>query len=896
MKNALLTILLTFSLALFGQNKISFTGKVQSEYGTPLKSANLMVFNKGSKKMETYGITDDGGRFKLRLQQNTDYIIKTSFIGFQSDSLLLSTNENEVQKTIELKEQNATLGEIELVEDIPILVKGDSIVYHAEDFMNGTERKLEDILENLPGVEITDEGEVEIEGKKVQKVLVEGKEFFDGDSKIAVENIPSDAVSKIEVLKNFSDVKQLKNVRNNQDNIALNIKLKEGKKNFWFGELSTGVGYENRYIVNPKLFYYSPKLSVNVLSNFNNNGEIPFTRRDFYRFTGGFKQQSNGTNLSLTSDNLGFSGLKNNKAEEIKTDFAGLNVDYSISEKLQFNSFFIYSGTKTDIREIKTTTFLSDNQRENSTTLTQQENKLGLGKMSLKYIKDDNFQVNYNVFGKVSTEEEDALLESITANINNTIEETRTSDPKSLNQQLNIYKTFKNQDVISLEANHYSAVEHPFYSANFLDVQSENQLPFHTLFPYNITTGEDYSINQNREIRTNKTSLRGDYYWVLSRKNNFTFSAGNTYSQQKFNSDIFGEQNGVISPFNESSFKNDIDFSINDLYGSISYRHLLGKLLISPSLTYHQYHINDKQEGETNSTSSQFLSPNILTEYRFKDSETLRLSYNRTANFADVYSYINNYVLNNYRNIYQGNNGIKNGIYDTYSLNYSSFSFYNGTSVNARLSYNKVKDAVKNNFVFNGINAVSSIINSTQEDESITLMGRMDKTIGKVKINLRTNLNYSNNYNTLKDKLVSSNSFTQSYRGSVRTNLDKGPNFEIGYQHRIDAFDNNGNEQTYITYQPFVELEWRIKEELTLQADYNLYRYAQRETVLNTYDFLNGRISYQKKDSPWEWTLGLKNILNNQSINSNSFSDNASFTTEYYVQPRMFMFNINYRL
>ncbi|MCK0130754.1 hypothetical protein MWU59_04475 [Flavobacteriaceae bacterium F08102] len=120
----------------------------------------------------------------------------------------------------------------------------------------------------MSGFEITKDGEIKFEGKTITQIKVEGKRFFDGSTKLASKNIPAGVLDKIEVLKNHDEVAQLGGVRDNSENVAINIKLKEGKKNFWFGDLMAGGGLDERYIFHPKLFYYSPKKSINVITDF----------------------------------------------------------------------------------------------------------------------------------------------------------------------------------------------------------------------------------------------------------------------------------------------------------------------------------------------------------------------------------------------------------------------------------------------------------------------------------------------------------------------------------------------------------------------------------------------------------------------------------------------------
>ena len=321
MKYYLSTLLLFFFGLSFSQVKLE--GFVKDSLGNPLELANVIAINKATSALDSYGITNDEGKYRLDLKKNTTYSIQVSYIGMKSMTQTFDCGESNVTQNFTLQEDNA-LDEVELTYEMPVTISGDTLVYNADSFNKGTERKLEDVLENLPGVEINDDGQVEVEGKVVTKLMVEGKDFFDGDSKLATKNIPSNAVDKVQVLKNYSEVSQLGGVTNNQNNVAINIKLKEGKKNFWFGNVTAGAGDSDSktlYLTQPKLFYYSPDYSINFIGDLNNIGEVAFSRRDYFNFTGGFKRPSlsSGTNINLGSNDIGFLTLQNNRAKDINT-------------------------------------------------------------------------------------------------------------------------------------------------------------------------------------------------------------------------------------------------------------------------------------------------------------------------------------------------------------------------------------------------------------------------------------------------------------------------------------------------------------------------------------------------------------------------------------------------
>ena len=252
----------------FGQ--INIKGIISDSLEIPLQSASIVAINKASNALETYALSDEKGFYKLSLKESTAYKIQVSSLGLITINDLIETSKEDITKNYTLR---ADIVLDEVIVKLPIEVRGDTLIYNADSFKSGSERKLEDIIDKLPGVEINDSGQIEVEGKVVNKLMVNGKDFFDGDTKVGTKNIPSSAVDKIQVLRNYSEVGQLSGVRNSQDNFAINIKLKQGKESFWFGNITAGGGDapdENLYLLQPKLFYYNPKYSINIISDINN--------------------------------------------------------------------------------------------------------------------------------------------------------------------------------------------------------------------------------------------------------------------------------------------------------------------------------------------------------------------------------------------------------------------------------------------------------------------------------------------------------------------------------------------------------------------------------------------------------------------------------------------------
>ncbi|MFV8335136.1 carboxypeptidase-like regulatory domain-containing protein [Flavobacterium sp. RSP29] len=900
MKNTILIALFFITSISFAQS-VKLEGLITHSKTVGLEMANVMAVNKATKAMDSYAITNDKGKFVLNLKPNTAYNLKISYLGMQNKELEITTTLENSIKNIALEEGGIELDGVEIVREMPVSIKGDTIVYNADSFKSGTERKLEDLLKKLPGVEVNADGEIEVEGKKVSKLMVEGKDFFDGDTKLGVKNIPADAIDKIQVLRNYNENSILKGVENNQDNIAMNIKLKSGKKNFWFGDMTAGIGVaheESRYLINPKLFYYNPKYSINLITNFNNIGELPLTVQDYFKFTGGFRgmMQKGGSSFNVSSNELGISLLRNNRAKEIETKFGATNFSYNVNKAWTLSGFGILSSSETDLETKSQTNILQPNSSEILSTENRQEtanqrSNLGLFKLSSSYKPTTKFQFDYDILAKLSKQDENnsLLRESIVSN-NATTENINTlkkQDPISVNQNLSLYYTQSDKNIFAFEMQHLYQKEDPFYNAN---LQSQ---PFN-LADY-ITGQNRNNINQNRFVKTSKIDAKLDYYYMVTPKSNINISLGNTYSHQNFNSSIFQIlDNKTVNNLDDDANTNNVNYNFIDTFLGLHYKILSGKFTFTPGVSLHSYNMTNEQLGTHNSQNFFRALPDFLAIYQIKKSETVTYNFSYTNNFTDINQLAEGFVFSNYNSLTKGNRLLENATAQVHSLRYFKYNMFNFENITAFASYSKRVDAIKTRAVFNGVNQTSSPFNSDFADETLSGNGSYGRSFLKnYKASLGANLNWSK-FNNIQNNILSTNeSFTQSYTLKASTNYKNMPNLELGY----NIVNNDYNNTTFYTEKPFARLDYFFLKSFSFVTEYEFYHYYNNtKTVNNEYDFLSASLIYQKKGSKLEYKVSGTNLLNTISLNDDNFSQFATRTSQYTVQPRYVIFSLKYNL
>ena len=892
--------------ACYSHAQITLQGVVRDSLNNPLELANVIAINDATSGLESYGITDEQGKFSMELGNNGTYQMQISYVGMKTFEEILSTKKSDITKDYILQEDNS-LDAIELTFEMPVAIRGDTLIYNADSFKNGTERKLEDVLAKLPGVEINEDGQIEVEGKVVNKLMVNGKDFFDGDTKLATKNIPSNAVDKIEVLRNYSEVGQLRGVTNNQDNVALNIKLKEGKENFWFGNVTAGGGLspDNAlYLVQPKLFFYNPKYSINFIGDLNNTGESALTRRDIRNFGGGFRAPSrgSGTSINLGDNSLNFLTNQGN-ALEVENKLGTGNFSYSPNPGLDLSGFLIFNSSRILSKENSFVQYTNPDlgiPDEATEQTSKERSNQGLLKLSASYQPNMNNQLDYDILSRISNDSQKQSLLSSVVGATNQLDEVT---PFSLNQNINYYYTLDESNIFAFEAQHLLKNEDPFYNAVLANDPNGEDAFDTTAEALGLNTSlNDYNLGQNRRIKSNQVDAKLDYYNILNTKSNINITLGTILSRQEFNSNIFqfldvGSQFDPTPTFNDGLASNDVEYNFSDVYMGVHYRFKTGKFTITPGFSAHAYGNKNIQFGETVEDNFFRILPDFETRIQFKKSEALTLRYDMRNQFTDITRLAEGLVLNGYNSIQFGEPDLQNALSNNLSLVYSSFNLFNYTNVFARASYSSNIDQIRSVTNFENVIRTSTFFNSSFADENVNVFGRVQRTFGKLRATLNASFNYSKINQFIQEQQSLNEGYTQTYTPGLRTNYKKAPNVSVRYRYSITDNNQGSRKTTFVTNAPSVEFDAYIWESLTFRTNYTYTNQDLGNGQSQSFQNWDATLAYRKnRDAKWEYEIKASNLLDIDSQVRNSANDLSVFTSETFIQPRFLTIRVVYVL
>ncbi|OYQ33204.1 hypothetical protein CHU92_13150 [Flavobacterium cyanobacteriorum] len=890
-----LLLLLLFNSIVYSQS-ISFTGTVSDTLNAPLESANVIARPLKEGVPMRFAIADHKGRYRLELDSSVAYEITVSYLGYKDETFRYSPGSGATSHDFLLKPSDENLKEVVINYDYqPVVVKKDTLIYDVKSFASGNERKMKEVLEKLPGVEVDKNGTVTVQGKKVTQMLVEGRSFFGGGSRLAVENIPADALDKIEVIDHFNQVGFLKQV-SDSDELAMNVKLKEEKKKFLFGDVEAALGNDRYYAAHAALFYYSPKTTFNFIGDNNNVGQRTLTFDDMMRFSGG---TSSFLNQRKPLSNLYAFTEGDQEVIENKSQFSALSFSHRVSDQFEITGFGIFSKLFTASFTESVTEYLQNDSGTVELRDYQSRNSalMALGNIKLDYDRQKNEKWYYN--GQYQFSDND-FSSRLTSAINGTatlFETLRDAENQSVKQYLEWHKSYSPAHTTTLVINQDYTKFAPENSWN----TDRDFLPGLIPLQEDIT----YNVNQLKNITTNNVDMLFRHYWVINNLNHLYTVAGHNHSHATLTTREWQQlSSGSVNAFSAADgFGNDLRYTLGDTYLGTEYKFMTGRLITRPGLYLHRYRLATRQPDGNNAFSRVLLEPQLNSDYEFNKSESLKLSYRFSNDFADPEQMASRYTLQSYNSVFRGNAILRNERFHKVNLFYTKFSAYRGLSAHGGVSFSRKVRTIRNDVevveTTQGgailLNNFTTPVLTDNPETNWSTYGSLEKKFWYLSVKVYSRLSWFE-YTQRLNGVGSINSRNSRQVGiSLRTANKKWPYISVGYDKTWSSFKGitRSNYENEVFESSFA---YEFIPQFTFKADYTYFNNTDPQGQHNVFQTGNISMAYQKKNSPWGFDIRVNNFLNNKEKTTSSFSDFTISRQTVHLLPRIILCGVRYTL
>ncbi|MDO9261110.1 MAG: carboxypeptidase-like regulatory domain-containing protein, partial [Flavobacteriaceae bacterium] len=226
--------ILLASKYLVAQSTVS--GTIKDESNQPISFANIILKPENSQSVVAFTYSDNGGNFLLITTKKGKFLLHFASLSYKTTTVaieIIDENQQIIQNAV-LNYQPVALKEVIVNAERPITIKNDTIVFNAKSFAIGNEQVVEDLLRRIPGLSVSNDGTIKAGNQEVEKVMIDGDDFFEKGYKLLTKNMPAHSIDKVELLQRYSNNKHLKGIENS-DKVALNLKLKDDAKRQWFG-------------------------------------------------------------------------------------------------------------------------------------------------------------------------------------------------------------------------------------------------------------------------------------------------------------------------------------------------------------------------------------------------------------------------------------------------------------------------------------------------------------------------------------------------------------------------------------------------------------------------------------------------------------------------------------
>lgn len=864
-------------------------GLVTDKSNQPIPYVNVLIKADSSNVIVAYTYTKENGVYALKANKTGKVNLSFSSLGYKKQTILIeiTAETKEIIKNIVLTEEAFSLDEVIIQSEKTIKIKKDTVEVKVSRFLTPNDVTVEDLLKKIPGVTVNSEGTIKIGNKEIEKLMIDGDDFFDKGYKILSKNMPPDQLDKIQLLQKYSNNKLLKDIEHS-DKVAINLVLKDDAKRQWFGNFSLGydITFNNRYSIKSYLMNFGKKNKYIFLTNFNNvgydaTGDINHLIRPF-RYGEPASIGDNQSVISLLNLSAFTPNFKASRTNFNNAELASLNAIFTLSKKIKLKILGFFNWDENDFFRKSI-----DNVNANGISFINTEDfKLkkkkfvGFGKIDLTYdisktkmleitTKYNNQDGNYTsnlVFNGAST------IESLQSN--NTL----------FDQKITYTNKFKTSKVFLLTGKYINEKTPQNYSIN--------QFFYQDLFP---TVEDANNVQQQSE---NKMQFAGFEAHLLDRKENgnlLELQFGNAFREDKLNT-IFTlfEDNTVLETPN--GFQNSTTYTTNDLYVNTKYRLKLKDVAITGKLAIHQLFNSLKYDSFSESQNPFFVNPHIGLDWKINDKNKITSSYSYKTTNAKILNVYNDYVLTGFRSFSKGTGSFNQLNASTLLLNYQLGNWSDRFFANTFVFYNKNFDFFSSNTLIDQ-NFTQSERIVIKDREFIIISSKVDYYFKKISSNLKLDLGYSkSNYKNIVNnsdlREVKSNNY--NYGLELRSGFKGIFNYHIGTKWTTTEIETK-IDNSFTDNLSFLDLSLVFNDKFNLQFQTERYFFGNLDENNNSYYFADFDARYTIKKNKLTLALSGKNLFNTKTFRTYSISDISTSIIEYRLLPRYILLKMEYR-
>jgi outer membrane receptor protein involved in Fe transport len=914
MRILLLLAAVFMAQALYAQ-KITVKGKLVDSSDSPLPMATILFLNPKDSTLVNFGSTNKDGLFEVKNLNRAEYLFKVTYISQAPLFVKISPKPEDVIIDLgvqKMEPASTVLGEVQVRgERAPVTIKKDTIEFNAGSFKTQPNAVVEDLLKKLPGMEVDNDGTIRAQGETVQRVTVDGKEFFGRDPKLATRNLPADAIEKVQVFDKKSDQAAFTGIDDGQREKTINLELKEEKRNGMFGNATGGYGTpDNRFIGKLSLNRFSKGQQLSVVGSGNNINEQGFSIDDYMTFTGGASAFGGGGGGGTRTVTIGGGGggggmqLGGGQTNGIMKTFGGglnYNRDFSTKTKLSANYFVNYLDHTID----------QATQREYNGVLSPGQPKYS-DQLSLQQSTNFNHRLNLILDHEIDS------MNSFKWTNGFTISKT-TSDQDAVSRNLAEDSTLLNasHQITTAEGTTLSYNSEFLYRHRF----AKKGRTFSTSLTLGLSdTDRDGTVDADNEgLPTPAFQINNQNTANLSYGANLSYTeplGGRKYLELNYNArqnknDVLRDVDDVADP-EEMTGRVDNDtlsseYNSDYLYqrGGANFRINRDNYSVTFGVGYQYTQLdgtgevfNSDEGGATpfsiSRTFSNFL-PTVRFNYDFDNNVRLRLDYETSMQEPSVQQLQPVIDNSNQLNYYVGNPNLKPSYQHSARLNFSKFdpvtfiSFF--TFVNATYTKNPIVNSQTTNTNSEDPTQNGRLITMPLNiDENINLSANVTASFPLTKLysrfnvsgNIRDQRSVTVNRSSVDQELVSENrndvhQFTVG--GNIRYTFTFKEIFDISLSTILShqTIDNEASsDQTYFNKTYSAESNVNFLKKYRFSGTFNYLEYQSQSNSSNiAIPQLNFSLSrYVLKANAGEIKIGVNNVLDKQLGVSQTANEN----------------------